>query len=197
MNKASEDALLLLCNYIDGSHGKLYIQVLKFLCPMRNDPVLPLLTFDDPNFSSLEKLFEMAEEEKTPEMTAQLLHAILKVQVKSSFYKINVHAAMTPAEIKKLFTPVVKQAELLEDKYKQVLERVASTASVTSVHWRESTGATIRGEFISVGSSDTNLDESLTVLPNRTPFVTVSVGRCTCCQELMEMHVSLAAGVSR
>ena len=167
MNKATEDGLLLLCNYIDGSHGKLYSQVLRFLCPMRNDPVLPLLTFDDPNISSLDKLFEMANEESTPEMTAQLLHAILKAQVKSSFYKINIHAAMTPAEIKKLFAPVVMQADLLQDTYKQVLERVASTASVMSVHRREST-------------SDTSLDESLTMLPNRTPFVTVSVGRCIC-----------------
>ena len=197
MNKATEDALLLLCNYIDGSHGKLYSQVLKFLCLMRNDPYLPLLTFDDPNFSSLDKLFEIAEEEKTPEMTAQLLHAILKAQVKSAFYKINVHAAMSPTEIMKLFAPVVKQADLLQDTYKQVLERVASTASVTSVHRRKSTGTTIRGGFVSVGSPDTSLDESLTVLLNRTPFVTVSVGRCACCQELMEMHVSLAAGVSR
>ena len=196
MNEATEDALLLLCNYTDG-HGKLYDQVLRFLCPMRNDPVLPVLTFDDPNISSLDKLFEMAEEGKTPEMTAQLLHAILKAQVKSSFYKINVHAAMTPAEIKKLFAPVVKQADLLQDTCKQVLERVAGTASVTSVHRRESTGTTIRGGFVSVGSPDISLDESLTVLLNRTPFVTVSVGRCACCQELMEMHVFLAAGVSR
>ena len=192
MNEATEDALLLLCSYIDG-HGKLYSQVLRFLCPMKNDPVLPLLTFDDPNISSLDKLFEKAEEEKTPEITAQLLHAILKAQVKSSFYKINVHAAMTPEEIKKLFAPVVKQADLLQDTYTQVLERVASAASVTSLHRRESTGATIRGGYV----SDTSLDESLTVLPNRTPFVTVSVGRCACCLELMEMHVYLAAGVSR
>jgi len=178
MNEATEDALLLLCNYVDGSHGKLYSQVLKFLSPMRNDPVLPLLTFKDSDYNSMDELFEAADRDSSPEMTAHLLHAILKAQVKSSFYKINVHAAMTPTDIKELFAPVLQQAEVLQNTYRLVMERVSSATSVvTSPHRRESMGSVvIRGGFVAVGESpEASLDTSTTAaLQSRTPFVTVS-----------------------
>ena len=183
MNEAKEDALLLLCNYMDGSRGKLFNQVLQYLCPMRNDPVLPLLTFEDPDHESLDELFEKAGSEATAEMTAHLLHAILKAQVKSSFYKINVHAAMTPADIKKLFAPVVQQAELLQTTYRQVLERVSSAHSgtVSSPQRKESIGGVVRGGFVAVGGDpEESINEGITVLPPRTPFVTVSVCLCVC-----------------
>ena len=177
-NEATEDALILLCSYVDGSRGMLYSQVLKFLSPMRNDPVLPLLTFKDSDYDSLDNLFEAVDQEASPEMTAHLLHAILKAQVKSSFHKINVHAAMTPTDIKELFAPVLEQAELLQNTYRLVVERVSSAISVvSSPHRRESMGSvTMRGGFIAVGGSpEASLDTSATaVLQSRTPFVTVS-----------------------
>lgn len=119
MGEVNVDSLLLLCNYTDGIHGKLYSQINTYLFRMRKYPVVPLLTFKEPHGVTLEELFTTAEEENSPEATAHLLQAILSAQVESTFHKINVHAALTPVEIKKLFEPVFSQAKHLQETYCQ------------------------------------------------------------------------------
>lgn len=127
------DSLLLLCNYADSTRGKLYSQLYDYLVPLRKDPVLPLLTFREPLVHSLEELFTEAEREKGPEATACLLQAILLAQVESPFHKFNVHAAMTPLEIKRLFEPVFSQARDLNNIYQQKLQHVAKLKSTESL----------------------------------------------------------------
>ena len=47
--------------------------------------------------------------------TAKLLYALLAAQLKPTFHKINVHAAMTPADIWHRFEPAFEQAKMLKD----------------------------------------------------------------------------------
>lgn len=157
----SVDALLLLCNLADGTHGKLYSQLTGYLAPMRSDPVVPLLTFKDPLVCSLEELFAEADIEGGPETMARLLHAILMAQVAPTFHKINVHAAMTPSEIKKLFEPVFRQAKLLQDTYQQ--RKVQRGKEESLGKRRESTA-----------SRSSNISSASLNDPEMTPFVTVS-----------------------
>lgn len=129
------DSLLLLCNYDDCTHGKLYRQLDAYLAPLRRDPVAHLLTFKEHSIQqSLEDLFIEVEaaKENGPEATAHLLLAILTAQVEPAFYKINVHAAMTPVEIKKLFEPIISLANELQCMYLQkVQNEKADTESTT------------------------------------------------------------------
>ena len=127
------DSLLKLCNYADSTCQNLYSQLFTYLDPLRNDPVLPLLTFKEPH-CLLEELFVVAEREKRPETTACLLHAILLAKVESPFYKFNIHAAMTPSEVKKLFEPVFTQAKDLHNIYQQKAQhnKTVPTASQSS-----------------------------------------------------------------
>ena len=63
------DGLLLLCQLADGSKGKLFTQLRKILLPMKNDPVIALLTLKENKFSStIEDLFLEAELNDTPEV---------------------------------------------------------------------------------------------------------------------------------
>ena len=129
-------------------NDKLYCHLNTYLASMRNDPVVPLLTFNE---CSLDDLFLKIERNSTPEATVQLLHAILKAEVASTFYKINVHAALTPTEIKKEFDSVFDQAKLLEKMNQQKLERLRkelnkgkkkdSTSIPTHMHRSSSTTA--------------------------------------------------------
>ena len=50
-------------------------------------------------------------------MTAKLLHGVLTAQIRPTFHKINVHAAMTPEDILTELTPVFEQARLLREAY--------------------------------------------------------------------------------
>ena len=54
-----------------------------------------------------------------PQSTAHLLHGILNAQITPTFHKVNVHAAMTPGDIKKHFEPVFSQARVLQEAYQQ------------------------------------------------------------------------------
>ena len=165
----SMESLLLLCTHSDGTHGQLYTQLYEYLRPMRNDPVVPLLTLEGVRphpTHSLEELFEEAEQDKTPDTVARLLQAILVAHVQPTFHKINVHAAMTPAEIRKLFRPVFTQAQLLQATYRQKLERIRSEESMAALKRRES--ITSRRSIISTASSCSTTE------PQDMPFVTVS-----------------------
>ena len=64
-----KDGLLLLCQLPDGSRGKLYSQLRKILFPMKNDPVVALLTLKESKYSHMiEELFDEAELNDTAEV---------------------------------------------------------------------------------------------------------------------------------
>ncbi len=62
--------------------------------------------------------------------TVMLLHAVLCAQIKPTFHKINIHAAMTPSDIQKHFKLVFDQARELSDAFKKSKERLHKKASV-------------------------------------------------------------------
>lgn len=70
INSGSEnidkDDLLLLCQLPDGSRGKLFSQLRTMLLPMKDDPVVALLTLKDG--VSVEDLFDEAVLNETPEV---------------------------------------------------------------------------------------------------------------------------------
>lgn len=107
--EVTEDHLLLLCKYSNTKCGPLFIKIYKELRPLQTDPLIPILTFTE----KFDNLFQCCEANNTAETTAKLLYAILTAEVKSTFHKINVHAALKPAEIRKLFEPALCQARLL------------------------------------------------------------------------------------
>jgi hypothetical protein len=88
---------------------------------MGDNPMIPLLKYQPMSHPgnqmnlapqcTIETLFVKAKEEDSPEATARLLHAILSAKVDSTFHKINVHAAMTLADVKKQFEPIFNQAK--------------------------------------------------------------------------------------
>lgn len=139
IDDVSINSLTSLCSLLDSSCNW-YSELKVHLRPIRNDPILSMLIFDKkPQIASLDELFVKAEKENTPETTAHLLQALLVAKVDSTFYKINVHAAMTPAEIKNHLEPVFVQAKILQEFHKKKLERVreentANMESSTSQH---------------------------------------------------------------
>ena len=50
--------------------------------------------------------------------TASLLHAVMVSEIRSTFYKINVHAALTPEKIWDYLKPAIDQANKLKEAYK-------------------------------------------------------------------------------
>ena len=102
------DAVLKLCGQF---HHQIHHQLRKGLQIMGENPIIPLLTHKNQTMS-IEDIFERAKEEDcSPEATAHLLYAILSAEVDSTFHKINIHAAMTPEDVKKYFELVFRQAE--------------------------------------------------------------------------------------
>lgn len=173
------DSLMLLCNHSDGTHGRLNPQVMTYLRPMRNDPVVPLLTFADADIQSLDELFAEAETEDTPEATARLLQAVLVAQVEPTFHKINVHAAMTPAEVKDLFEPVFSQALLLQEAHKKKLQRMQVEESVTKSMRRSGSASrrSVRATLAATAAVATSIAPVAPAAASRheeAPFVTVS-----------------------
>ena len=61
-----KEGLLFLCQLQDGSRGKLYSQLMKQLLPMRDDPVIALLTIK--HGPPMEDLFDTAEVENNAEV---------------------------------------------------------------------------------------------------------------------------------
>ena len=160
--KVNMDSLLLLCNFTDGTRGKLYSQINAYVSPMSRYPVVPLLTFKEPQGFTLDELFMKAGSENSPEATARLLLAILSAEVKTTFHKINVHAALTPADIEKLFEPVFSQAKDLREAYQKKHHRM-------------------KGEIRLIDQAKSNPStlyfpsSSFAISPSTVPFVTVSI----------------------
>ena len=71
----------------------------------------------------------------TPQATAELLYAVITAQLKSTFHKINIHAAMTPADIQKCFKPVFEQARALKEAFERRVhdEQLAATSKVICI----------------------------------------------------------------
>ena len=133
--EVSLGSLLLLFDHSE-MRDRFYSQLNKYLCPMRNDPVVLLLVCKAAPKKPLNDLFDATVREDTPETTASLLHAILHAEVEPIFHKINVHAAMTPADVKKEFKPVITQARQLQDAYQQMkLERREEASSSDDVSY--------------------------------------------------------------
>lgn len=111
LGEVSEDSLQQLCKLLFSA--KFYSQLEKIIYLMRNDPIVLLLEFKG---TSLEELFQRTEGDLTPESVACILEAIFSAQVLPTFYKINIHAAMTPFEIDDFLTPIFNQARFLQKK---------------------------------------------------------------------------------
>ena len=105
-------SLLLLCNY---DSGQLCNMINMCLSSLRKKPILSLLVYPNSNCCTFEKLF--SDVEKGPEQTAYLVQAILLAEIDTTFYKINIHAALTPDDLKTLMNPVVRQAQLLQESF--------------------------------------------------------------------------------
>lgn len=184
------DSLLLLCNHSD-THGKFYSQLREYLRPMRSNPMVPLLVSKAMPTTHLEDLFDEAEREDTPEATAHLLDAILQAQVEPTFHKINVHAAMTPAEVKVQFEPVLSQAKDLEEAYKQTIRRLKmgdeiqreepSVSGLTLSSSSPTSSSTSSLNSFSSLSISTAMKSAVSTVsstdqdPNKAPFITVSL----------------------
>ena len=159
----------------DGKHVEFFPMVSKYLIRMWNNPVIPLLTVSCPNKKHLDTLFEEFDRKKCLESTANLLQAILKVQVKSSFHKINVHAALTPAEIKALFSPVIEQAFLVQTIYQKIVRRIRRSSSSGSSRLKK---VPFAAKLVNLSSEAGMEDIYKTSTPLRTPFVTVCEDVC-------------------
>ena len=76
--------------------------------------------------------------------TAELLYAVLTAHVKSTFHKINVHAAMTPTDIHNYFQPVFQQARALRKAFERKAlheqEAALTQAALLESKKRESLG---------------------------------------------------------
>ena len=119
-NEVSLESLVLLC-----SQDTLYNKLKDNLCQLRTNPLMPLLVFKPTTeLGHMEQLFESVLRENTPKSLANLLHALLLAKVAPMFYKICIHAAMTPSEVQNYLNPVFQQAETL---LKIQKERTSST----------------------------------------------------------------------
>lgn len=135
------DSVKLLCN-------KFHSSLKECLEPMGKNPMIPLLKYELPAIPNgqksepivtpkrpIEELFEKAKEEDSPEATAHLLYAILLAEVVTTFHKINVHAAMTPTDVKKHFEPIFNQAKcFLESKYRAPKEKLIVTVRINNIY---------------------------------------------------------------
>ena len=79
--------------------------------------VHPLLKIKSKSGKSLDELFHDAESGDSPQATAAFLHALLNSEVQDTFYKINVHAAMTPSEVEHQLEPAFSHAKVLKEKH--------------------------------------------------------------------------------
>ena len=59
----------------------------------------------------------------TKQSTASLLFGVLSAQIKPTFHKMNVHAAMTPDDIWNHLEPVFTQARKLKDAFEKVADQ--------------------------------------------------------------------------
>lgn len=131
--KITVDLLHLLCNLSD-DNGKYYVQISQNLLRMKDLPVMNLLEYKPVNMSGdtrsdangflvpiqpIEEFFAKLEQDVTLQSTVQLIYAILLSQVKPTFHKINVHAAMTPDDVRLQLEPAIHQAYKLQERFHQ------------------------------------------------------------------------------
>ena len=128
---------------------------------MRNDSIIGLLTVTDSLNAQLDELFANAEEDKSPKSTSRLLQAILCAKLNSTFHKINVHAAMTPIEVRNELEPALTQAHTMLSIHEKIIDRAESESRSLSQSL--------------LGSEDLN-DDSTSILHSsfNKPHVTVS-----------------------
>ena len=108
-NEVSLESLVLLC-----SQDSLYNEIKDYLCQLRNNTLMSLLVSKPTSeFGCMEQLFESVLRENTPKSLANLLHALLLAEVAPMFYKMCIHAAMTPSEVQNYLEPVFQQANTL------------------------------------------------------------------------------------
>ncbi len=99
-----------------------------------------------------------------------LLHAVLCAQIKPTFHKINIHAAMTPSDIQEHFKPVFEQAKELSDAYHKSKERVVD--SVDNTGFVDTIKIQRRKSKATYAPAERHNCEEM--FPMRMPFVTVS-----------------------
>jgi hypothetical protein len=125
----------------------------------------------------LEELFCDAESSDSPQATAVFLHALLNSEVQDTFYKINVHAAMTPSEVEHQLKPAFSKAKVLKEKHDQ--QRVeANTSSGNTSPLNESFEANSNEgstPLVSASAITTEAPVSTTTynMHEEVPFVTV------------------------
>ena len=133
-----EEELVLLGQLPDANttSGRFYSVLLSHLLKMTNDPMIALLSLRGSLL--MEQLFDNARVYNSAEVgthtnvhthiqtytltlslqaTASLLYGVLNAELKPTFYKVNVHAAMTPSNIHSYFQPVFEQARALKEAY--------------------------------------------------------------------------------
>ena len=184
--EVSMDSLITLCNYSD-DNGKFYSQLKERLSQMK---VHPLLMLNSKSAKSLEELFHDAEISDSPQATAAFLHALLNSEVQDTFYKINVHAAMTPSEVEDQLKPAFSHAKVLKEKHDQQRVKLEanrmntssentsrlSPLSETSSFVEDEDGLSIRSsEESTLSASASAAAPALTTTNkhNEVPFVTV------------------------
>ncbi len=107
----AKELVLQHCKYIHDNCINVFVMLHNQLLKRREEKsIIPLLTFEESLTDSFDKLFEQVDRDRSPEATACLFHAVCVAEVKTIFHKINVHAALTPVDIKKLLEPIFEEA---------------------------------------------------------------------------------------
>lgn len=107
---------------------------------------------------------------------ARLLYGVLTAQVKATFHKINVHAAMTPSDIWEEFRPVFHQAKVLREAFEKNAMNIQEQAKAAPVKRQDSSIKKSFTTLMSVSSSSSveSMADDLSST-QRMPFVTVSL----------------------
>ncbi|CAI8052619.1 E3 ubiquitin-protein ligase rnf213-alpha [Geodia barretti] len=110
----NEEDLVNVCCLPDAtsSTGYFYTTLQSELSSMKQDKSLLLLTAKTKGQKPLSEYFTLYSD-KSAQATACLLHAVLTSEVKSTFHKINVHAALTPQQVGRHLHPAIEQARFL------------------------------------------------------------------------------------
>lgn len=100
----------------------------SYLVELEKQPIVCLLVFND---LPLVNYFSEEKEKNTPEALAHLIYALLLANVKSTFHKINIHAALTPADLELKLVPVFAQAKTLLQMKQDECEETATSVTVS------------------------------------------------------------------
>jgi len=71
----------------------------------------------------------------THQSTASLLYGIMFAQIKPTFYKINIHSAMTATDLWNSLEPVFSQAKVLQETFNMMDTSTLDTPFVTVSTW--------------------------------------------------------------